>query len=237
MKTKRLFLKLLLAVCFLMAVPPREAEAATEIDLSSITGPITITSDSGIIDKDNNQWALDASGYLLKNTPSGEATININASGKLKIAFQDVGASKAVNLNIMNGEITIEINGENNILRAKDGNPAVKITGGSLHFAEGTPDNLMNIKGATGVNAVEGGAFHIDSGNVMVEVGSSANAFGAGSDINVKGGTLSCYDETNTGMLTALGKDVIFFQTGGYVSASDVARISFKEEKIYIVHA
>lgn len=234
MKTKRLFLKLVLAVCFLMAVPPREAEAATEIDLSSITGPITITSDRGIIDKDNNQWALDASGYLLKNTPSGEATININASGKLKIAFQDVGASKAVNLNIMNGEITIEINGENNILRAKDGNPAVKITGGSLHFAEGTPDNLMNIKGATGVNAVEGGAFHIDSGNVMVEVGSSANAFGAGSDINVKGGTLSCYDETNTGMLTALGKDVIFFQTGGYVSASDVARISFKEEKIYI---
>ena len=240
MKTKKLFLKLFLAVCFLMAVPPREAKAATEVDLALTSGIIRIT-DTGIyVDASEGSqattptWSLSTSGYLLKNTPNGNAVIKVDVQTPVKLMFQNVSpSSNSLQLNIVRGSVDVEISGQN-ILRAPTGEPAVKIsnTGASLRFTQGSPDNLLRIRGVTGKPPVEGGSFYVAGGNVMIHTGggpADTSAFKDGTSIRVESGSLSCYNGTSPAIL---GNNVSLQQIGGYVTAEDIAYIDFPNERI-----
>ena len=147
MKTKRLFLKLVLAVCFLMAVPPREAEAAP-VRLNIEDGDILVEGDKLYIGSDpsKKEYELNSNTFTIYGTAYNPTTITINKN--VTLTFEDLKASPELQL-IINDNVnaTINVSGtENRLASSKES--AVKIANGaSLHFTSSSTKNIISING------------------------------------------------------------------------------------------
>lgn len=250
MKTKRLFLKLLLAVCFLMAVPPREAEAAQSMNISD--GDILINNnklkqgeDLGeTIDTDDpDAEALSANAYTISGSASKNRKITIsgpiNVAGKnaVYLTFNGIDAFKDIVLNITNATVYITVQGTNNSLMSSSGNAITLKDNANLHFS-GT-NSRIEITGAStatdataAVNADLSSSFIVDSGRVVLIAGNGNNTanvpFNGGGMLTINNGTLECYKnndytEYGTGSLN---------QVGGIVKSDGLANIDMANEKI-----
>lgn len=252
MKTKRLFLKLFLAVCFLMAVPAGKAEAAQSMDISvgdilvdrtKIKQGNNLTEDSIIEDSDTAAESLTDIAYTISGTASSPRKIiikNLNTTNKnaLYLNFNNLSALSDLQLIINNANVYITVQGINNSLKSS-GNHAVTITNGQLHLS-GSNSCITITGGSTGssggasaaVHAENNSSFIVDSGRVVLIAGGGSNTsnvpFNGGGLLSINDGTLECLKNGN---YTNYGNGN-FSQTGGIVKSEGLARINMSEEKI-----
>lgn len=242
MKTKRLFLKLVLAVCFLMAVPPREAEAAP-VRLNIEDGDILVEGDKLYIGSDpsKKEYELNSNTFTIYGTAYNPTTITINKN--VTLTFEDLKASPELQL-IINDNVnaTINVSGtENRLASSKES--AVKIANGaSLHFTSSSTKNIISINGrttldsadggsntGTTVAAVAGGGLHIEGAHVILNAGQGEQDIPfKGSFIALKSGILECY---KNGKYTSLGTGRLD-QSGGTIIADGLARVDTEREVI-----
>lgn len=252
MKTKRLFLKLFLAVCFLMAVPAGKAEAAQSMDISvgdilvdrtKIKQGNNLTEDSTIEDSDTAAESLTDIAYTISGTASSPRKIiikDLNTTNKnaLYLNFNNLSALSDLQLIINNANVYITVQGINNSLKSS-GNHAVTITNGQLHLS-GSNSCITITGGSTGssggasaaVHAENNSSFIVDSGRVVLIAGGGSNTsnvpFNGGGLLSINDGTLECLKNGN---YTNYGNGN-FSQTGGIVKSEGLARINMSEEKI-----
>lgn len=252
MKTKRLFLKLFLAVCFLMAVPAGKAEAAQSMDISvgdilvdktKIKQGNNLTEDSKIEDSDTAAESLTDIAYTISGTASSPRKIiikDLNTTNKnaLYLNFNNLSALSDLQLIINNANVYITVQGINNSLKSS-GNHAVTITNGQLHLS-GSNSCITITGGSTGssggasaaVHAENNSSFIVDSGRVVLIAGGGSNTsnvpFNGGGLLSINDGTLECLKNGN---YTNYGNGN-FSQTGGIVKSEGLARINMSEEKI-----
>ena len=252
MKTKRLFLKLFLAVCFLMAVPAGKAEAAQSMDISvgdilvdrtKIKQGNNLTEGSIIEDSDTAAESLTDIAYTISGTASSPRKIiikDLNTTNKnaLYLNFNNLSALSDLQLIINNANVYITVQGINNSLKSS-GNHAVTITNGQLHLS-GSNSCITITGGSTGssggasaaVHAENNSSFIVDSGRVVLIAGGGSNTsnvpFNGGGLLSINDGTLECLKNGN---YTNYGNGN-FSQTGGIVKSEGLARINMSEEKI-----
>jgi len=234
MKTKRLFLKLLLAVCFLMAVPPREAEAADPLYLDRCT---TITIDENGATCDNNAPIANTAGFTITGRASNN-NIVINVPGTLNLTFDNISGN--LNITIESGIVNVAIKDSNRIVSAT-ASPAITINpNAQLHFTSGTSNSVSNISIVGGNNnpAIKGGKFYVKDKNVSVSLyagtgsvpfdGTQTSPEPTG-ELTVTQGTLKCYNSSN---LEASFGNGTLTQSGGNIIASGLASIDMSNETI-----
>lgn len=232
MKTKRLFLKLFLAVCFLMAVPAMRVEAADSLYLDRCT---SIVIDDNGATCDQNAPIANTAGFTITGRASNN-TITIAVDGTLNLTFDNISGN--LNIDIQKGIVNVAINDSNRIVSAKS-EPAIKIASGAqLHFTSATTNTVSNISivGSKDNPAIKGGNFYVKDKNVSVSLyaGSSSVPFD-GTDatnpgaLTVTQGTLKCYDSGNKETLFGYGT---LIQRGGNIIASGLASIDMASETI-----
>lgn len=258
MKTKRLFLKLLLAVCFLMAVPPREAEAAPAETLDIANGNIEIKSDptdqkdyisqtSDATGANPNKAVLTSNTYTINGIAGSPRTITItgplnSTNNTVNLIFDNLrAAASSIQLKINNVNVNVTVQGAQGVLKGISGESAVEIEGtGQLHFYGSNESSITIMAGpgtqGTGsygaVNALGTGTLNIHSGRVVLDAGSASQnlAFNGGSygTLNIEGGTLECQRGPNT---IGYGNGNLL-QAGGTVIADGLANVDVIQEKI-----
>ncbi len=230
MKTKRLFLKLFLAVCFLMAVPAMRAEAADSLYLDR--GEKIIIDENGAKYGEKGEYIVNGTGYTITGRASGNNTINIEVPGNLTLTFDNITCSGTLNINIKAGIVTVAIKGSNRIV-AGTGSAISINENAQLHFTSDISDNNtpnISIVGGTSSSAVKGGKFYVNGKNLSVSLyaGTGSKPFGEG-ELSVAQGTLKCFD--NNGSKSEFG-DGKLVQTGGNIVANGLASIDMSQEII-----
>ncbi len=242
MKTKRLFLKLFLAVCFLMAVPPREAEAEVG-SLNINQGNIKIN-DNGAFYNDEttpvyssttSEFTIRDNGYL--PSENRNITVNIAPNKTLTLTFNSLSApTKDFTLTINSGNVVINLKGDNTL--SCDNQPAIKITkGATLSFnANSLNDNII-IRGGTqaittggSISAVSGGNLTVRGGTVALIAGGDSTKPFDGDTLSVQGGLLRCFNSKEG--LTNYGSGTLIQTGSGAIEATGLAKVDTKTETI-----
>ena len=233
MKTKRLFLKLFLAVCFLMAVPAMRAEAAQSMDIS--TGDILVDrnkiqqgnlpTNEELRQDDSSIESLTNNAYTISGTAGSPRKIiikNLNSTNRnaLYLNFNNLSALSELQLIIDNANVYITVQGINNSLKSSGGNAVEIKDKGQLHLSGSnsciTITGGSNSAGSTttaAVNTASGSSFIVDSGRVVLIAGGGSNTSNVpfnGGLLTINDGTLEClkngnYTKYGTGTFNRMG--------------------------------
>ncbi len=251
MKTKRLFLKLFLAVCFLMAVPAMRAEAAQSMDIS--TGDILVDrnkiqqgnlpANEELDQDDSSIESLTNNAYTISGTAGSPRKIiikDLNSTNRnaLYLNFNNLSALSELQLIIDNANVYITVQGINNSLKSSGGNAVEIKDKGQLHLSGSnsciTITGGSNSAGSTttaAVNTASDSSFIVDSGRVVLIAGGGSNTSNVpfnGGLLTINDGTLECLKNGN---YTKYGTGT-FNQMGGIVKSEGLARVNMAEEKI-----
>lgn len=230
MKTKRLFLKLFLAVCFLMAVPAMRAEAEDPYDIN--LSDISISGDK--ITFNNTEKDLSSDNYTINGTAYTPRTIKIeNASKNVNLIFDNVDADANLQLIIDSSVVTITMRGANKLIAASGS--AVEIKGnGQLYLTSSGSNSSLRILGGNSsggtIPAVKGGGFIIRSGEVTLVAGNGDTVPFAGTNLTIENGILNCLDGNQN--KTNYGEGTLVQKPGAIVNANGLAYVDTKTETI-----
>lgn len=246
MKTKRLFLKLFLAVCFLMAVPVMRVEAAATLNIN--TDDITIDGHGAYFGKSytvgtTQTYSPDTSGFTITDngtqvTQPREIIVDVGNTNTLILTFNSLSAPAAdLKLNIKTGNVRIILKNSND-LACEEGSAITIANGATLTFqANDLSDNITVrggkhavTSGSSATAAVQGGTLTVQGGTVTLIAGDNTTSTKPfiGASLNVPGGLLRCY---NTEGPTHYG-DGNLNQTTGSIEATGLAKVDTKTETI-----
>lgn len=244
MKTKRLFLKLFLAVCFLMAVPAMRAEAA-QSSYNIASGNILIKNNkiyqgTEPTIPDNKGETLSTTAYTITGSTSGNRSINIKGTSTDRLIvylnFNKLNTMGDVQLNIEYAEVHITVDGKNSLMSSS--NNAVNLKNNAHLYLSGTNSRLEIIgnsstsEESSAVSADTTSSFTVESGRVVLIAGNGSNTqnvpFNGGGVLAIEDGTLECL---KNGKPTDYGNGNVN-QSGGIIKAEGLARVDLETEKI-----